>query len=773
MVGNIVCDNGFFKVSGECLLVDATRQVRTIRATVGFETVSAEDGPVLDLAWAFANRDLILEAVSKAIGVEKPRIMLDFFPKGEGGTHTVDRDFNIAVVGGKRRRLSDVAEFDMRLTVIVSGHSDQEVGQLASQYFDRLVGHAESSPGGDSSPPTLAAALASELGGRGEAAPTGITITPILPPAIDSLVVPVQKWITGDWEVCDSDCGAGISNRTIGCPYGDDSLCDPRKIPPSEIICERYDGCSFEVQCPLGPGTMNCVAQASTLVISCALLVAGCCIFVVRRCMSMGRPVSSGMITLRSAKTRTAMKPSFTIYRPGPPANSDPSSSQVVQSVVEVRESTDPSGDGKTHVVWELTGPTMQKYFAEQGMRVTLDEATGLGLDNSGAKAALSQACMSESGLPRLSMASRVPSNDALGVDVEAGAISDATADQDPFLDDSLEQVIVQVDEMVENGVDAASRLRATRDLETDVLSLTEPLPRSISQASRCSSVLGGSGRSRNREKFAYTSGNPLEYYSETLNRWVASTARVSYIRNPDRRTISTRFDIILASGQRRYDVGMESLRSPLVEGEMVEVFSKGAGGIWLPCRLSSGLRHRVSYVYNVDVLIAECPSLPGVPPERLRRRYTVGEAVSVYRGRVRGWVRGQVSSQLQDPPPEESNVLFDGPIGHVTDALATPQRSGEKKPTLTTDDFTDMCYAVSPTAGLGLQAAFATSSTGTATAERSSWWVVAMHSGSAESKYIDLEEAEMLNVPSHFMRRHCNSGTLVSVGSGLAQRKC
>lgn len=130
-----------------------------------------------------------------------------------------------------------------------------------------------------------------------------------------------------------------------------------------------------------------------------------------------------------------------------------------------------------------------------------------------------------------------------------------------------------------------------------------------------------------------YVIGSYVEYYSWSNRKWLLGVFQGAHRHERG-------FIVDIIRGQRRFNVRLDCLRSPLLDGELVEVFSKSKG--WLPGVVNGHQDPRKAVRLGYDVKAAG-RSLQNIPPERLRRRFPCGLCVEVWQGPSIGWVSATV----------------------------------------------------------------------------------------------------------------------------------
>jgi len=503
---------------------------------------------------------------------------------------------------GNIRRLADGSGEDevleMRVTVLMDNADGTADLGAIAKQYQEQLVKGTVASGGAGS---FLGALEVELKTAGAPLPQGFAVAAYGEPAvIQQYRVAVVEWLIGSWSACSSTCGTGSQTREVQCSAAVDSACLGEK-PESEKECEDRAGCPFDIGCPFGQDNgMDCGAQLG-LVLGSLAAVGTCCLAVLcRRLQVARRPHKNGTVTLPAG-----LKSTYSIYRPEDASPKGPSQI-AAQDGPEVA-----TGDGKTHVVWKTDKAELKEMFAQRGTQLTFTAKASE--DASPEKSG-------RPGMPRIAGASRTDL-EALDCEFEA----------------CLEEVAAFVDDLGD---------------ELDELGeITNPWG-----ASRVAEASG------NGLLPAYLDSERVEYYSSSLNRWLA--ARVNLAVGSSSSVV--RYDVtISASQQHRVDVSLEDLRRPLRRGEAVEMFSKRAGA-WVPVAIAANqASNATNFGYAVELPDGE--GQDKVPAARLRRRYIVGDKVKAYRGSSVGWVAGRVVavSDLEgDSNDGGGEVMEDGASG-------------------------------------------------------------------------------------------------------------
>jgi len=578
MQGQIVCHDGAWQISGECLRngVPKRRVKYAIQMTfwLGTGRGRQRNGDLaVNLGWALSMKSTILRAIARTLGLSPSNLRLGCAARHEDN------------LGDARRRLAlEPGQVEMQLTAMLDGENLPAV-QKGDEMLAQMLGDC-----GNGST-CLEGSIVDMLKEEGAPVPEGLALMESgAPPAVlRDFMTALSEWSVGEWGACSVACGAGLIQRAVECLTGDDVHCEDVAKPAASNDCTGHAGCAFEATCPLGhDSALDCASQAGILgllaFVFCSCIGVCSCRWVV----IMLRPPEHGSVTLRG-QGGSRLQTSFRVHRP-----QSADGEQVFQ-------------DGKTHVVWDLEcGDKLELFFAEHGSQITFTETD----DNV-------KRSMSELSHASHDFANVSPSAPTLGADL-------ASATTLGFDDGDIEGLIEAV---------------SVRDVNSAL-------------------ALGHA-----HVRPAYKNGAPVEYFSTTLGRWLPGVVVVV----PGRQSLDPgcpmmRYDVCLVSGQTRVDVGLNEIRPPLQEGELVEVFVRrgassggsvdGGGGRLLPGRVlgQSGVAGQATMRgYRVEVLAGAGAVIEAVPASRLRRFYASGQLVMLYRGPSIGWVQGQVLAKSSE----------------------------------------------------------------------------------------------------------------------------
>lgn len=164
----------------------------------------------------------------------------------------------------------------------------------------------------------------------------------------------------------------------------------------------------------------------------------------------------------------------------------------------------------------------------------------------------------------------------------------------------------------------------------------------STTEVDGVSSAGSGSKVSASELQLAYPRGAKVEYFSSGGSMWVSGSVEdakplARMLKSSDGRSAMVpNYHLRLASGQMRYDVGLDEIRLPLQPGEAVEVLD----GTWKPARIHRlGSADPTKHGYIVEVEDGDAPA-SRVSARQLRCRFPAGDEVEVYFGHRQGWAR-------------------------------------------------------------------------------------------------------------------------------------
>lgn len=154
----------------------------------------------------------------------------------------------------------------------------------------------------------------------------------------------------------------------------------------------------------------------------------------------------------------------------------------------------------------------------------------------------------------------------------------------------------------------------------------------------------------------AYEDGSLVEYYSFHNDQWLLAVVSLAALHTePVGRDsfVAVVYNVRIGKSQQlRNDVGLAFLRRPLEPMEPVEVRAP-LTGVWQAAHILKVAHSSLGRSYMVSLDSVGVSVL--VPGTSVRRRFTDGSAVHVYRGATDGWVLGVLedgaSADLTDCP--------------------------------------------------------------------------------------------------------------------------
>eukprot|EP00933_Yihiella_yeosuensis_P071951 TRINITY_DN80203_c0_g1_i1.p1 TRINITY_DN80203_c0_g1~~TRINITY_DN80203_c0_g1_i1.p1 ORF type:complete len:239 (-),score=35.82 TRINITY_DN80203_c0_g1_i1:534-1208(-) len=152
---------------------------------------------------------------------------------------------------------------------------------------------------------------------------------------------------------------------------------------------------------------------------------------------------------------------------------------------------------------------------------------------------------------------------------------------------------------------------------------------------------------SGDRDKEAYEMGQNIEYFSQTLQKWLPAKIN-SQGSFPIQEGLPS-YSVVVGVGGKstlRDDVLLEHLRLSLNVDETVYTYDKRQGE-WRPAVLigtHSGDSTSALTGYKTQLIDGGSNAPISITaPEEVKRRFSVGRPVSAYLGRREGWVTGNV----------------------------------------------------------------------------------------------------------------------------------
>lgn len=166
----------------------------------------------------------------------------------------------------------------------------------------------------------------------------------------------------------------------------------------------------------------------------------------------------------------------------------------------------------------------------------------------------------------------------------------------------------------------------------------------------------------------AYYTGEPVEFFSKRLRTWLPAEVTAEPRASGQDVVYSA---TVLPQRQEHYDVGLPTLRPPLLEGEPCEVLSPESR--WLQAITCSSQQNTDSAIsYRVTLLESQARETQ-VTAERLRRRFPQGSLVSVYQGPGLGWTDAMVVSVDAQDPLAAAQMT---PVPNAVAPQGSPERS-------------------------------------------------------------------------------------------------
>jgi len=375
--GDVVCDNGRWHVSAVCQLANAGSVADTVEVPVMVFSLEFAFGPEseFDYEWAQQNKDVLVAAFARALGVDKAQIIIE--------------------ISGSQRRLQFLqaseqhssGAFRVKATVALGPESSKTNADEVLRSF--IGGNSSDASEGAQG---FITALQDEFQERSMSGREGLSSMVVTateaPRYIERFTLPVATWLVGTWSSCSRACGQSSSKRGLSCFAVDveSGSCEQQAGPQplSEEMCEDYSSCPFEMMCPLGQGnkSFSCPAQSATVCGLVALPFLICLLCVVRCVRRKLRPPQKGQRFI--APVNAAV--SFNVIRPQVDAEGNPiEAAKVDQDVEGGEDEGHPSrtmfggplraeGDAKTRVVWNIDVEKVQEWFEAQRAKDNLSE---------------------------------------------------------------------------------------------------------------------------------------------------------------------------------------------------------------------------------------------------------------------------------------------------------------------------------------------------------------------------------------------------------------
>lgn len=179
----------------------------------------------------------------------------------------------------------------------------------------------------------------------------------------------------------------------------------------------------------------------------------------------------------------------------------------------------------------------------------------------------------------------------------------------------------------------------------------------SVAKAARAAQTLALGEEVHERVHPFLEHGSVVEYFSTTHRCWMPARLQVEVVRGTLLDPPTIKYGVLLRSGavgsSTRRNIGLNRIRVPIGEEELVEVFSRSSGSRWLPAMTS---RPRSGSSLSVRLLDASADRGSGrcfdhVAGVRLRRRFPCGSRVKVYKGPLAGWTPAVVERSFEASP--------------------------------------------------------------------------------------------------------------------------
>lgn len=426
-------------------------------------------------------------------------------------------------------------------------------------------------------------------------------------------------WVVSAYGACQNGCGTGRQTRNVTCPSGPDTCV--HAVPPSTDSCVNYDGCGFEVFCPLGRGSgseenpFGCVYQSVLLSILLLFVLAWFGFIFYKKVKSRQPAMACHHVEKSNASTGFQHIEGLgltrvTVTYPEPSARSDP----------------ELGGQEKIHVIWEPDPDALQAYFLqsnphrqEQIEGHESNDRSEVGRDEAHVEA-LAQ--------------SKEPGGQAEGPSQLAEAIEEPVVPVQPD----------RKDPQLAGGETSAMHpalppcehnqyVPCNEQVFSSVCPVHLPTPETVF-----------------RPMYGY--GCKLEYYSSNSSKWKVA----SVVKAVEADLISTDMpmhDILVLGADRARRpwqeincVPPDKLRPPLEGNELVEVFAdRPSGPTWLLAKMYGDEpqpTHAARTGYKV-ILLESGAVLDAIPASRLRRRFPAQLPIWVFRGPEVGWVASEV----------------------------------------------------------------------------------------------------------------------------------
>lgn len=662
--GDLRCVNGEWSLPGACIPHGASTSTRrvvqlslTLRASrrlgAGFEGFD----------WALANQDVIAAAVATVLDVDAGDVTLEIVQD---------------VVPSKRRlsatdglSISDDRLFQMRL-----GIADPPADAVVTK--EMLVGHEFRSD------------LAETITNAVNQDNNGVMLVELFAVGdallIESYVLPNPVWLISDWSTC-AQCGEGFQVRNVSCASGNRLACDARSpLPEQRQTCVDYSQCPFDASCPFGKGrSLGCVSQQGMILAPLALI----CMCTVGRFVQRGcRPPDSGHVTVASLRMRFAYK----VERRAQPATL--SKQEDTEACIDAGAC---SAD-KVRITWNIDVPKVQEWFEQQRRLPTLltNASTAPGSTSSNKLKALPWAITDDDCFAESALVGSMGPGCTAPISTWCKSDDRAESKDTTYRMAVTESARVELsDEDLESQIEVVSRFLTQDSMSQNCLEESShsfptstwrrrgsmSTPTAANLVDPRSAVCAGS-----KIFTAYAEGESVEYFSATHARWVPAVIHPELVCDG-----VVAYNLTLSYGrQTRANVPLESLRLPLNNGELIEIYSMRNCGTWLPAVVCGQLGNKSTTLGYTVQLHGSAGRIERVPAVRLRRRFEPGDVVSVYKGPSSGWVSTKVHAatsrctsvaSLQGPTVKPLSLL-DETAPNLPDPAWYKSSSGQDLPT-------------------------------------------------------------------------------------------